>query len=372
MLRLKGIPKGTVRVKKYLHSLATSIVLVVVILSASFSALPALAANSTASGPGNGFRISPPRYELNIARGASQTVSIFVENLANSQVTAKPIVNDFVAGSQENGDPQLILDPAKSSPGNSFKPLVQSIPNAILAAQERKEIKVTLSVPANAAAGGYYGAIRFQPVYNSSSPANVSITASVGTLFLVTVPGNLTQKLDLASFNATHKGKSGSIFNSGPISIVTRLHNAGNIHVQPFGKILVKNTFGKVVATVELNNASPRGNVLPGTTRKFENALGLKHMLGRYTAQGNLAYGDNGNIISTQTTFYVIPYVLIIIVVLLIIFLIFILPRLFRWYNRRVVERSQKKHVNHPHSAAHTADHGTGPDDHQTPPTFQA
>ena len=356
--------------KKYLRSLAASIVLAAGILLASFSTLPALAATA-ATGPGNGFRISPPRYELTIAKGTSQTVSIFVENLANSQVTAQPIVNDFVAGSQENGEPQLILDPAKSAPGNSFKPLVHAIPNTILAAQERKEVKVTLSVPANASSGGYYGAIRFQPVYNSSSPSNVSLTASVGTLFLVTVPGNLTQKLDLASFSAAHNGKTGTFFNSGPISIFTRLHNVGNIHVQPFGKIIVKNTFGKVVATTELNNVDPRGNVLPSSTRKFENALSLKHMFGRYTAEGNFAFGDNGNIISAKTTFYVIPYILIIIIILLIVFLFFGLPRMLRWYNRRVIERSQRRQINHPHHNSHTHDPNSGSGD-QTPPTFQA
>lgn len=330
--------------KKHLRALSSSLLILLSLLIPAFSASPAIAANNT----GNGFRISPPLYELTIAKGTSQTVSLFVENLADSQVTAQPIVNDFVAGSGENGQPQLILDPNKSAPEDSFKPLVQTIPNTSLAPLERKEIDVTLTVPANAAPGGYYGAIRFIPVYSNTGPANVSLTASVGTLFLITVPGNLTEKLSLASFQASHNGVTGTLFNSGPVSIVTRLRNEGNIHVQPFGKIIIKNTFGKIVYSTELNNTDPRGNILPNTIRKFTNPLNIKHMFGRYTAEGNFAYGSNGDIVSAKAVFYVIPYDFVIIIILILLFVIFALPRLIRTYNRRVLERARQQNKNHP------------------------
>jgi hypothetical protein len=329
-------------VKNYLRSVVTSLLILVSVFAVSLSStVPAVLAASNSSG--NGFRISPPRYELTIKPGQTETVSLFVENLANSRVTAHPVVNDFTASPDENGEPQLILDPNKSAPTNSFKPLVEPIPDTSIAALERKEVKVTLHVPANATPGGYYGAIRFTPVYSNSGPANVSLTASVGTLFLITVPGNLTEKLTVASFDATKNGKAATFFNSGPITLVTRLNNQGNIHVQPFGKIVIKNTFGKIVYETELNDSDPRGNVLPGSIRKFENPISLKHMFGKYTAVGNFAYGSNGKIISVQKTFYVIPYVLIIIILLILAFLIFGLPRLIRAYNRRVIEKAQQR-----------------------------
>lgn len=324
-------------IKNYLRAHVTGLEVLLGLIIIGLTAGPALAVSTS----GNGFRISPPLYELTVPAGTSQTVSLFVENLANSSVTAHPIINDFVAGNQENGDPQLILDPSKSAPTNSFKPLVQAIPDTQVAPLERKEIKVTLSIPAHESPGGYYGAIRFTAIGGNGS-GNLSLTASVGTLFLIRVPGNLTEKLQLASFNAAHNGKNGTYFNSGPVTLVTRLHNAGNIHVQPFGKIVIKNTFGKIVATTELNNTDPRGNVLPDTSRKFENKLGLKHMLGRYTAIGNFSYGSKGDIVTAKKVFYVIPYVLIITVLLIVLFLIFGLPRLLRWYNRRVVEKANR------------------------------
>lgn len=340
MLKLKGFKGQINSVKNYFRAASATLLLLLSLCFSFLSSPAALAATNS----GNGFRVSPPRYELTIPAGTSQTLSMFVENLANTQVTAQPIVNDFVDSGQENGTPELILDPNKSAPEHSFKPLVVPLSNTAIAPLERKEIKVTLRVPANAAPGGYYGAIRFTPVYSTSGPANVALTASVGTLFLITVPGNLTEKLTLSSFSATKNGVAGSLFNSGPITIFTRLHNQGNIHVQPFGKIVIKNTFGKIIYTTELNNTDPRGNVLPGTTRKFQNALSIKHMFGRYTAIGNFAYGSNGDLITASATFYVIPYVFVIVVLLLLIFLIFVLPRLVRWYNKRVIAKAQAVH----------------------------
>jgi hypothetical protein len=170
------------------------------------------------------------------------------------------------------------------------------------------------------------------------------LTASVGTLFLITVPGNLTEKLTVASFDSAKNGKNGTLFNSGPISLVTRLHNVGNIHVQPFGKIIVKNTFGKIVYTTELNDTDPRGNILPNSIRKFENPINSKHLFGRYTAIGNFSYGSSGGILTVKKTFYVIPYILIIIILLVLAFLIFGLPRLIRAYNRRVVAKANNSH----------------------------
>lgn len=326
--------------RNYFQSITASLSIFIGVFTLVIVSNPGLAAAAT----GNGFRVSPPLYELTVKKGTSQTVSIFVENLSDLKVTAKPIVNDFVANDKENGQPQLILDPNKSAPEHSFKPLVVPISNTTIAPLERKEIKVTLKVPATASPGGYYGTIRFQPTTTSSGGgSSVNLTASVGTLFLITVPGNLTQKLTLASFGAAKNGKTGTFFNSGPISLQTRLHNVGNIHVQPFGKILLKNTFGKVVYTTELNNTDPRGNILPNSIRKFDNPIGLKHLFGRYTAEGTFAYGDNGNLITVKKTFYVIPYILIIIVLLVLAFLIFGLPRLVRAYNRRVITRANNR-----------------------------
>ena len=139
-----------------------------------------------ASGPvapnqANGFIVSPVIEELTVAKGQSQSFDISVQNPTTVPVIAHAIVNDFEANPNESGVPALILNSNTPLPVNSFKSLVSPIADTTLAGGQKKYISVLLHVPANANAGGYYGAIRFVPTGNTTS-ANVGLTASVGCL----------------------------------------------------------------------------------------------------------------------------------------------------------------------------------------------
>lgn len=162
-------------------------------------------------------------------------------------------------------------------------------------------------MPNNATAGGYYGAIRFIDA-SQINDKNVSLAASVGTIFLVQVPGEFNEKLELLEFTAAKNGSNGRLFlNGGDMSIVTRLRNSGDIHVKPFGKITITDHSGKVVETYEFNNVEPRSNILPGSVRRFDDKLQNKKWMGKYTITANLGYGTTGSLITTKATFWVIP-----------------------------------------------------------------
>src|SRR3981081_4566847 len=97
---------------------------------------------------------------------------------------------------------------------------------------------------------------------------------------------------------------------------------------------------GKQIAAYELNNTSPRGNVLPGSIRKFTVSLDKVGSFGKYTVVGNFGYSQSGQLLSATTTFYVVPLNAILIAVgglLLVLFCAFVFPRLLRSYNRRVI-----------------------------------
>jgi hypothetical protein len=312
----------------------------VLALLASGASASAATASATPQGQGNGLKISPVRTDLTIEKGGSRQVQLFVENVTAFPMKLKGVTNDFVASDDESGEPRIILDDDKSAPEASFKSLINSLPSVSLQPKERKQVNITLSVPKNAASGGYYGAVRFIPD-NGPGDKNVSLNASVGSIFLITVPGNLVQQLKIESFDVTHNKEAGVLFNSGPVSVVTRFRNFGNVHVQPFGHIEIKDFRGNTVQTIEINNTQPRGNVLPNSVRKFENAVSQKKLFGRYTVEGSFGYGDKGELLLAKKTFYVIPYKYIAGVILLLAFLIFVLPRLIRAYNRSIVQRAQ-------------------------------
>jgi len=176
-----------------------------------------------------------------------------------------------------------------------------------LAGNERKEVRVTVSIPASSAAGGYYGAVRFVPE-NSKSSSNVALTASVGSIFLVNVPGNIKQHLELVQFSAAVNGSPKKLITNGKVSVITRLRNDGDSHEKPFGKIQVKDSKGRVVAEEEINNIEPQSNVLPGSIRKFETKLKDQKWFGHYTVTASLGYGASSNeLINAKTSFWYIP-----------------------------------------------------------------
>lgn len=303
--------------------------------------LPAAAA--TVNGSGNGLQISPVRTDLTIQPCTSKTISVFVHNVTNNAAELQTIVNDFVAGTDETGTPQILLDKNQYAPQHSLKRYVAPIGNVTVAAGQQKEVKVTVSIPKDAPAGGYFGVVRFAPV-SAGKGGNVSLSASVGSLILVTVPGNYTENLTVASFDTRSISKddngqthehTGVVFTSSKnLNAVVRFNNKGDVQEQPFGKIQLKRG-DTLLATYEINTTTPRGNVLPDSIRKFAVPLNKVGSFGRYTLVGNFGYGTKGQLITAKTTFYVIPLGLIIGAAILLILILVGIYFLVRKLRRR-------------------------------------
>jgi hypothetical protein len=312
--------------------------------------LSALAAPLPAT---NGYRISPVRTDLTIKPGLSQSVTVYIQNASSAVENLQVLVNDFEAPTNETGNPALLLNGA-TAPQHSLKQFVTvSAPTFSLQPNEQKGVNVLLKVPASAPSGGYYGAIRFAPV-GPGGGKNVNLSASVASLVLVTVPGNLVEQLSIAGFGVV-QGNSTTVstaqprtifFNSKNLQALVRFQNSGNVQEQPFGKILLKKG-STTEGTFAVNNVSSPGNVLPNSIRRFTVKLDKVGWFGKYKVEGNFGYGSKGQLLTAQSTFYVIPVPIIIgvvLVLLLILFIIFGLPRLIRRYNRRVIARANRRH----------------------------
>jgi hypothetical protein len=281
-----------------------------------------IAPYASAAPQATGYTISPVETEITVNKGTSQTVELSVQNPANTAVEIKAIVNDFVASSNESGNPSLILNSNSPTPANNFVSLVSPIPNINLGPLAKVYFPVTITVPVNANSGGYYGAVRFLPE-SINQTGNVGLTASAGSIFLITVPGNLVERLSLTQLSAADSsGNATTFLTSGPVSVLTRLDNTGDIHVQPFGNILIKNMFGHIVKSYQFNNVTPRANILPDSIRKFINPLTGVSWFGKYTIVETVAYQQGtGNYITSSATFYYFPVWFLIIVVALVVLL---------------------------------------------------
>lgn len=295
---------------------------------------------------GNGLRISPVRHDVTIEPGKGQTVDVYVENISGSTAELKGVVNDFVASEDESGKPRVLFDEKDSAPSHGLKNYVAPIQVFRLQPGEQKVVKVTVNIPADAAGGGYYGAVRFLPT-NTTSDKNVSLSASVGSLILVTVPGDVKEQLGIIGFNVSRgggdKAKASSFFTSGKdLQLNMRFKNSGNVQASPFGKVILKKG-GKEVASYEVNNIQPRGSILPDSVRRFEQKLGDKaDGLGKYTLEGNFGYGAGGQLLTGKTTFYVVPTLFVVLGIILVAALliaIFALPRMIKGRDRKLARK---------------------------------
>lgn len=314
--------------------LAMVVVFIVAIVSLMSLQSVASAADNTA----NTLKLSPVRTDIEIEPGTSKTVQITATNLTKAPITVRPITNDFVAG-DERGTPALILDADKFAPTHSLKRFMAPVADVTIPAGKTQAIKVVITVPKDAKAGGYFGAVRLAPT-SPDSGGQVNLSGSVGSLILMTVPGLVTEKLNLTDFSIQQGGKSGTTFSSpNDLQVSARFENKGDVQAAPFGKVSVKQG-DKVVYEADFNNKDPRDMILPDSARRFDVPLKNIESFGNYTVSATFTYGKKNQTIEVSKSFWVIPQAVIIatiVGVLLLIGLIVGIWLFLRNYKRRVL-----------------------------------
>ncbi len=286
-----------------------------------------------------GIGISPSLVELNATRGNVYEVTLKITNVTPTDLVYESSTNDFTSA-DESGSPHVVLNSTTPSSASIIK-WVAPIPKFTLKSHQEKVITAQIIVPANAEPGGHYGVIRFSGQPPELKTSGVGLSFSAGLLLLIRVDGNIAEKASLVSLFSAAGANESWFFESSPINLVTRIQNQGNVHVKPTGSIEVRDMFGNLVATLPVN--ADKNNILPDSIRRFESKLDGIWMMGRYTATVMLGYGTNGQVISGTTSFWVVPYRLILAILAVIGLIVFILNRIAKVYNKRVVERVKRE-----------------------------
>lgn len=298
-------------------------------LSLFFFSIPKILAQNT-----EGLTISPPITELRLKEGEVSSKNIKLTNPTNRVIEVYPRVMDFRAKG-EGGEPAFFEAGDEGTRFSLSKWISFTQTKVALTPHQVVDFKYELKVPVSAEPGGHYGVLFFatEPQKNEEGSSNVALSSMVGSLILVKVPGEVSESANLESFTTK------SFFNlNNNISFLTRVQNSGNIHVKPRGEIVIKSIFGSEVDRVTVNEQG--GNVLPESTRKFENEWKSgKFLLGLYNAKVHLVYGDTGKVLDKSLSFIVIPWW---IVVIKIIILIIITVLVIRWIIKRRKKKSQK------------------------------
>jgi hypothetical protein len=323
--------------------LTTALTLLVI---GSVFAPVARAATSTADASSSqALEISPPVVNLSGNPGETVKTQISIRDIATVPLIVKGQVNDFVA-SGEDGVPKILLSEGESSP-YSMKTWFSPLSQLNLEPKKIQNLTIAITIPQNAAPGGYYSTIRFTANAPGVEGSGVALSASLGALVLMQVKGDAKESLSVAEFTTIDSnGKAAWLFESIPVNFMLRTQNEGNLHQQPVGQATIKDMFGNTIGLVNIN--LERKNVLPGSIRKFEAPLdkaviGDRMLFGRYTADLLVTYGASGKTVTMTIAFWVIPWKLILIVIAVLVGGFFLIRFGLRRYNDYILSKSPRR-----------------------------
>jgi hypothetical protein len=333
---------GNEQVKKRMLRMVATLIFGVFVILAGGSQVFAI--TSTNNGV-NTLKISPVRTDISVKPGETKTIVMKVTNLTKAPMVVRSIENDFVAG-DERGTPALILDENTYAPTHSLKRYMAPIANVTIPAGAIQSITLTIKVPANAQAGGYYGGVRFAPNPTDGS-TSVNLNASAASLVLLTVPGDLVEQLNITDFNIQQQGNTVTGFIQSPdkLSLAVRFENKGNVQAAPFGQVYVKQG-NKVIYTSDFNQKNPHDMVLPDSARRWDVPLDKLGTFGQYTIGATFTYGTSNKSIDVSKTIWIIPttYIIGAVVALIVLIALIVGIVLFlRGYKRRVMRSSNSR-----------------------------
>lgn len=327
-----------------LKRVSVAVLSVIVTFALFATSMPIRAQDSS----GSGLRISPTRTDLSLVAGDSREVVQTVRNVTQNPVTVEPVLNDFESDGL-SGNPNLIGDPEQIS-AYSLREFV-SIPAPFdLAPDEEREVTINVVVPIDASAGAYFGSVLYRATpQGSEGDGQVALVASVGSLILLEVPGEIVEQIQVNDISAYLGESPGSLFTKKPDQIGVEIENLGNSFSQPFGKVIVKDWRGNEVFVYELNDGAPRSNILPSSTRLFLQELFNVEIKtvndveetertspitwpGRYTVTGNISHGSSGEIFTVSSSFWYIPLWLIITLAVLVVSIVLGAVFMYRKY----------------------------------------
>jgi hypothetical protein len=248
--------------------------------------------------------ITPTKVELNLDPGDKTTAEVKVINRTGESATFEFSTEDF-EGSDDPSQATVFMGDEDSPIGARawLKPEIDSI---VLQHGETLTFNVDVAVPSDATPGGHYAVLfASRTVDRYQEEAGVKFTSRVGTLFLVTVSGEI---IESGSLNPPEVPK---LSESGPIDIGLVFNNEGNVHLKPSGKVIIRNFFGREVASIDVREWV----ILPESSRRTLAEWDGHHLFGRYTATAELSFGSDGMPVIAQSSFWVIPWKVVLAVI---------------------------------------------------------
>jgi hypothetical protein len=285
-----------------------SIAILVIVFLVGAALLPSVYAYETEQLPGvdtnfRDFVVGPGKIELNIKPGEQKTTLIKVSNRLGETKNFHLEVEDFT-GSNDPKQPVVLLG-GQRGPYSLRDYISFSESDFELRSGQRATIPVTVSIPADAEPGGLYGSllvsVTSNPTIKEEGGGGSAIVSRIGTLFFVTIPGEVNKIGQVTDFGTTGKKK---FFGKGPINFEILYKNDSSVHLNPYGQVSIKNMYGEEVGNIIVDPWF----ALPQSLRLREVTWNREFLFGKYTATAQINRGYNDIIDTKEFTFYVLPW----------------------------------------------------------------
>ncbi len=254
--------------------------------------------------------VSPQVFEISADPGDVITESFKIVNGTDIDLTLNATPKNFTPDGEDGG-----VTLTESATSFSLASWITVSPTKVtVPARGSQVFDFVITLPADAEPGSHLGSIIVQTDPIDIDGSGAAVSQEIGPLILTSVSGDIVESAEIASFTTD------SFWEKGPIEFETRVTNNGNVHFKPSGTIEIKNMFGNIVATIDLEEK----NVLPNSTRRLVNEWSPGFTVGRYTADLTLVYGADGTILTESTSFTVFPYKVILPITLGVILLVWI------------------------------------------------
>jgi hypothetical protein len=253
-------------------------------------------------GQGAAIRISPALLSYSVNPGATFEASVNIGNISGSPMAIRAIAAEYV--------PEEAVDPSSRYAYDASGWIRIGAPDFLLLPGETRPVTLQFTVPQNVEPGSHYATTYFEAFVpdQANLAQGTTVNARVGAVITLNVSGEANRKVELSSPLATSPVQ----WTAGPTEFTFRLHNAGNVHLNPKGSIVVKDMFGRKAATLPvLFNDRPAQEqlLLPGTQREYRVTWEHGPLVGRYSAEAEVFVGDEAVEGSLSQSFWLLPWI---------------------------------------------------------------
>lgn len=268
--------------------------------------------------------IGPVKFMLEAGAEQTLTEKIFLVNETDKPLQLNSRVQNVTFGPGERGVP---IPAGIQGEFSLAEWIALSEEIVTLAPQEKKEVTLTVNVPAYAFPGGYYAQILWSPT--QSSTPGVKALGEVGSLVLLRVSGPVKEDAAVTYFGS-EDGRTQ--IEKLPLTLVAKIQNNGSSHIIPQGNLKIIDSRGRTVAEYSVNAAKEAAAILPeGDIRRFDTVWDADFIFGDYRAILDLTYGEgSAKNLHAEFAFRVMPVAIIAIWFLIAAILIILCVRLIR------------------------------------------